>query len=593
MNRFCQECGKKVDPDHKVCIHCGTPLLEDKQVVQDEKQETAQKRVVKKPMSKKQKRMWQIIAGFVVIIIGFSMWANSYHSPEAVQKRFDKAIVAEDTGKLKKVLIHSDATSISESEAKAFLALVKEQGPSISSGVTEVTYAGKFLGIFDKFKIESVDQFVTYDEYLEGLTFTFNGKEVDEVERDGEYVLFGPLAPGIYDVEAIFESEYGDATVEDSITLDSYYPDEYVWLNMEIPIGNVVFYVENYSELDLKDSYVKLADEKLSISEEGETKAIGPILIDGSQKVEVVAAMPWDEVTSDSIAVENSYMNIYADLVSAEDYEKILDVLDQFGEEYVEAMAKKSTKPFSSVSAEGKKLLKNYLSDYYEYTGQYDLLEVDKSSMFIEKDEEDIEVNIQAAYSVQEDFHDIADGPDLYEETYTWTIGLNYHEKDEKWLISAINNAGIWGGIEVTDERKGPGKLYGPNKEAVSKAKDNEFDSELEQFVFDYTSASVEAINYRDFDLVAEYIDSDGPRYKEADEYIDYLDSKDIYEEWYGSEIEKVESIDDDSWEVSVIEEFDIIKPDDSSVKKFRTKLIIKRIDDAFYVNELTATDEI
>src|SRR5690625_356757 len=111
--------------------------------------------------------------------------------------------------------------------------------------------------------------------------------------------------------------------------------------------------------------------------------------------------------------------------------------------------------------------------------------------------------------------------------------------------------------------------------------------------VFDYTSASIEAINYRDFDLVSTYIEKDGPRYKEADDYIDYLDSKDIYEEWYGSELEKVEKEDDDIWKVTVIEEFEIIKPDSSDIKKFRTILIIKQIDNEFYVNKLTETNEI
>src|SRR5699024_5170824 len=107
--------------------------------------------------------------------------------------------------------------------------------------------------------------------------------------------------------------------------------------------------------------------------------------------------------------VDDSYMYMYADLISSDDYEKLLDVLDKFGEEYIEAMAKKSTKPFNSVSTEGKEHLKGHFSDYYEYTGQYDLLEVNKQSMYIDNDEDKTEVKIRTQYHVQEDFHDLAE----------------------------------------------------------------------------------------------------------------------------------------------------------------------------------------
>lgn len=594
MKRFCHECGKEARSNDNVCIHCGTRLKKNKSNEESIEQASTREKVEKKdPMPKKQKRMWQVIAVIALFIIGLSVWVNTYHSPEAVQKRFEKAISKRDTGKLEKMIIHSDGTSISKAEADAFLSLVAEEGSHIAFDLTQVVYAGKFLGIYDKHKIEAYDQFANYNNYLEGLTFVFNNEEIEAADQQDDFISYGPLAPGIYDVEALFESEYGDATVEGSITLSNYSPSDYEWIEMDIPIANVTFYIENFDEIDISESYIEVNDEKLSISEEGKTEKIGPLLIDGSIEAEMIASMPWGEVATEPLAIEDTDMFIYANLLSSDDYENVLDTIEKFGEEYVESMAAKSTKPFQSVSTAGKKMLKNELPDGYEYTGQFDLVEIDKHSMFVDEAENTPEIKIQTAYHLQEDYHDLNETPELYDEIYSWVIALAFDKEDEHWLITSVNSSNMWGGIEATDERKGSGDLHGPSKEAIAEATERDLNASLEIFIEDYTEASVDAINYRDFSLVSDYIAEEGPRYKEAREYIDYLDSQDIYEEWYGSELENVKKIDDNTWEVTVIEEFDIIRPDSSDVKKFRTSLIVNQVNDEFYVMELTETNEI
>jgi len=590
MKRFCQECGKEARQGENVCIHCGTPFIQNEENV---KEGIQNKQVVKEPMPKKRKRMWQVIVAVFVIVIGFSIWANSYHSPKSVQKRFDKAIIKEDSDKIQKLIIHSDGSSVNKSEAEAFLTLVKEEGKTIASDLTDVVYTGKFLGIYEKYKMESVDQFAANNKPLEGLSFTFNGTDTAESEQEDELALYGPLLPGIYNVEALFESDYGDATVEESLTLRNNTHGEYELIDLDIPIDYVTFHIENYENIDLEDSYIEFNDKKLPIMDEGQTKEIGPLLIDGSQQITIVASLPWGEVTSEPVDIDDNNLYVNAELITQEDYDEVLDVLSQFGEEYVESMAVKSTKPFKSVTSEGKEILKSNISNYDEYTGQLDLMEADKDSMSVDTNEDQTEVKLHTQFHFQNDYHEITETPDLSEEVISWVVGLSYNKEDSKWVIASVNHLNSWNGLEATDERKGSGKPQGPSKEAISSAEDNELEAELEEFVFDYTSASIEAINYRDFDLVSTYIEKDGPRYKEADDYIDYLDSKDIYEEWYGSELEKVEKEDDDTWKVTVIEEFEIIKPDSSDIKKYRTILIIKQIDNEFYVNKLTETNEI
>src|SRR5690625_1122930 len=179
MERFCHECGKEARQGENVCIDCGTDFVQDEENVKEGIQDN---QVVKEPMPKKRKRMWQVIVAVFVIVIGFSIWANSYHSPKSVQKRFDKAIIKEDSDKIQKLIIHSDGSSVNKSEAEAFLTLVKEEGKTIASDLTDVVYTGKFLGIYEKYKMESVDQFDANTTPLQALSFICNRTDTAQSE---------------------------------------------------------------------------------------------------------------------------------------------------------------------------------------------------------------------------------------------------------------------------------------------------------------------------------------------------------------------------------------------------------------------------
>lgn len=614
MKRFCKECGQEAQATYNVCIYCGTPLQanDEKKIVESpapvvdktvqnsrkteqkqvEQKQTEQQHAPKKPMTFKQKLLLKVVAGVVVFLIGFSMWANSYQSSESVYKRFEAAVDKKDSKKLSKIMIHSDGSSIGEHEAQAFLALVEHQGKGSTLQLTTVVPSGQFLGIYDAHKIEAIDQ-LAYGYDIEGLSYTFNGADIDEFEHDEESVTFGPLAPGIYDVEVQFEGEYGDLTIEDTVTLDSYMFQEYTWMDIEIPIADVVFYVENYEGIDHSTTYVQVGGEKIPISDDGATDDIGPMVLDGSQQATVLVTMPWGDVESEPFDIDDSHMSIYARFVSSEQFEGALTVIEDFGEQYVQAIAEHSTKPLTDVSTSVKEYVTSRFDDYYSYSGKLETIAIDERSLFVDVDTEKPRMFLPVQYVLQDAHHDLSDSPQLSENVLTWHIGLSFNSEDKSWLIDAIDEAGWVNDFDATEEWNGSGKLYEPSEEAIAKAEDATFESELEEFINMYTDASVAAINYRDFDLVSDYITKDGPRRDEARDYIDYLDSKDIYESWLGSELENVEEVNDDTWKVTVIEEFEIRRPDSSDVKKFRTKLIIKRIDDELYVNELTETNPI
>lgn len=588
MKRFCKECGKEAKQNHKVCVHCGTPLVQTRA----EQKAATKTSHSKKPMPRKTKIVWGIAIGIFALLIGVHMWANSYLSKESVENKFEVAIKENDPKTLAKLLVHEDGSSISTEEAEAFMKLVKDEGKGVLDGLFEISFDHKLFGIYDTYKVEVIDQFVYYDDRVDDLTFSFNNQKVSEFEWEEDYTTYGPLAPGIYSIEATFKGEYGETTAKDTVTL-AYDERNYTQIGQDIPISKVTFYVENYEQFDVSQAHILIDDQKIAISDEGTTEEVGPLILGGSQTVKTVVTMPWGEVTSDEIPVEYQDISLVAALITQEQYEDVTDLLKDFGDQYVHARATESTKPIKVASADVKQDLADTFNDIFFYSGQIESIQINKDSIFINVDSETPEIYLETNFIIKEDDHQATEEPDLYEEDYLWEIGLKFNEEAKEWTIISVGSISSWPDFSDADEVVGSKKLYGPSEETIEKEKTKALESTMADFVAEYTYASVEAINLRDFSLMEAYLTDDGPRYKEAKDYIDYLDSKDIYEDWYGTNLEKLEKVDDEIYKVTVIEEFNIIKPDSSDIKEFRTVLHVKIIDGSYFVDELIETNEI
>ena len=614
MKRFCKECGKEIQPENRVCIHCGTPVDGKKRVNDSKKKGTSTENVMKQsssenisqekrhttrqtnqtpsaPMSKKKKRMLSIVGGIAVLLIGFSIWAQSYQSPEAVQKRFYKAVMENNPKALQKLVMHENGSSASKGEAKALIKLVEEEGEYVLHDLFTVERDGKFLFLYKAHKMEAADQFVYYPDPVKGLTLSFNEVEPDILKK----TLHGPLIPGIYNVQASFKGDYGETTKEGEITLADYYDDE-TYLDMDINVADVTFYIENVVDLDLENTQIKIGKDEIPINDEGSTKPVGPFILDGSQQVQTVVKMPWGKVESEPIDISEEHMSIQAEVLSEDDYKAVTKLLTNFGEQYVEAFAENNTDPLKNVSKTVKKELKEKMADElfgdWYYSGEFMELNIDRNSIYFNEDEETPSINIVTEYLFNEDYHELEEPPELFESSNLLVTTLNYDAEEKSWRIADISDD-YWGAFEGTDTVKGSQKVFGPNDETIKAAKDLAEADEMDDFLESYTRASVDAINYIDFSYMEDYIVEDSPRWEEARDYIDYLDSKNITEDFLDMEIESIDETEDGTWEVTVLESFTIYKEDSTDDKDFRTKLVVKKIDGELFVYELLETNEI
>lgn len=590
MKRFCTECGKEAGSDDKACIHCGTPLPESNIATKtrSNKEAIIEKRA---PMSKKKKVLFSVLGAVAVLVIAFIMWTQSYQSPEAVEKRFAKAISEENTAAVQKLLVHEDGSSVKKGEAQALLSLVEEEGAYIAEELFSVASNGKFFFLFTAYKVIAVDQFAVFSDPVEGLSISFNDNEIAQQDTGEGEVIYGPLIPGAYKVEAMFAGEYGNTKKDDMITLYDSYGDE-TWLDMEVNVSEVVFYVEDYEEIDRDKSFVKLGDKEISIGEDGYTESVGPLILDGSQQVQTVVTTPWGEVESEPFDIDDSEMTVHPSFLSDKHFSEVAEKLKNFGEQYAESMADKNTKHLKSVSDHVKTAVEDMMWDDVYFSGSLEKVEMDRYSITAHGIAEHPSIEMYVQYTFNQADHELDETPDLNENTMMLFTRLAYDQENKSWNILEITED-FGATFSVTDTVEGSKKVYSPGKEAIAQAKSVKLNADISNFMEDYTAASVDAINYNDFYYVEYYIAPDSPRWDEAKDYIDYLDSKGITEDLLDMEVESIEETDDETWEVTVKESFTIHKSDSSSDKTYRTKVIVKEIEEEYVVYELIETNEI
>ncbi|MEC5423229.1 hypothetical protein QGM71_06900 [Virgibacillus sp. C22-A2] len=588
MTRFCQECGKKANPEDKMCVHCGTKLPT---IVNNKVGEEKRQRSEKAPLSKKKKIVYSAVGMLAIFSIGFILWAQSYQSASSVEKRFVNAITEKDEQAVTKLVVHQDGSSATKAEAEALIKLAEEEGTSVVGDLVSVQPHDKFLFVFTARKVEAIDQYAVYTEPIEGLSFLFNEKEMTQQQPAEDEMIYGPFIPGSYELEAVFSGKYGETKKSGRITLADTYGNP-TNVDMDINVSKVVFYVTNYNDLDLEKSFLKLGEEKIPLQEDGSTKAVGPFILDGSQQIQTSVSMPWGEVVSEAFQITEAEMVVFADVLSEKQYSGLKDTLKDFGEQYVESLAGKDASLLKVVSEDLQSMINDEVDEYWFYSGKFEQLEIDQNSIQVDSSSKAPVIEILSQYSFNEAVHELEETPDFYDVSFILRMNLVYNTDEKQWkIVSMTDDSYTY--FDPTDKVSGSGTVFGPDEEAVAKAKSNILNAEIASFMESYTRSSVDAINYRNYYYVEDYIADDSPRAKEAEEYIDYLEEKGITEDLLETELESVEKIDDSTWNVTMVESFTIYNPDSSQDKTFRTKVVLKKINDEYKVYELVETKEV
>ncbi len=453
MERFCQECGTAVQPSDSVCTECGNRLEQPAQVTQ-----VATVNKERKPMSKMKKALVTSGACLLVILIGLFMFGSSYTSADSTLQRFQKTVFDKDKEALKKIMEYEGGTKLSNGELEAVIAYGEKEPNKFAKSIGpwghvseaflfSLKQTGKSFGVFDGHKIIIQDQYLSIPLEYNEISFTLNDEKVD-VSFEEEQAVIGPVAPGNYELKAVYEGKYAVSTLTKEIELLEHLGDR-IQEHIEFDISEVTFRLEDLDAVDPSKTHALIGDKKIAFDEDGYIRDAGPFVLDGNTKVKIVSAFPWGSFESEGFEIVENYMYLSVGGLNEEVEKSIVDTLLAYGEQLIVARVAVDTVNMSEATDYWKGIMQEnfeYLQTYGGYsTGQFDELQVDVESAYVSKDYGEYKIFIPVSFLFQSSFDAEGESQELSEDLQSCTVEVNYI--DGEWKVN--NCKGNWNHVEA------------------------------------------------------------------------------------------------------------------------------------------------
>ncbi|WP_042143495.1 zinc ribbon domain-containing protein [Paucisalibacillus sp. EB02] len=563
MVKYCKECGGELaESAKKFCKHCGASLEQDSPVVRSE---TDVKQKERKKLTTKQKVIYGIVAAVVVLASGFFVWGKSYTSPEKTMERFIDALVEDDYEKLQKLVLVENK-SITEEEAKAVVLLDNKDYGYIDldfkttkefyeyNSLLDIEKNGKWLGVFDSYRISLEPQYIELYFPFEGVEVTFNGKEYKPSEQDGLMVVYGPFAPGVYDIDSNFKGDYTEVDSKDSISLVNGYSVH----DINLEADYVFLQLDNYTNIPITNAYIEVNDQQVPFNEDFYIEGFGPVSLDGTTEVKPVIETEWGTINYDTIKLEESYHSIEVNSVPEQITTSVSDSILLYGEDYVKAHAAYDVALFTNITDRlGDIFTSNfdYYRDYEElFSGQLDSVEIDFNNFYFN---DETSATVPAKFYFTADFYDSGEKAETEERIDHCYIELNYDKENKTWLINACEEVWYSDDFEATKTLEGSKELHQSNVTTVSKT-DTVSTDLISQVTEEYVYQLVEAINSNDYDKVRPYIKDGSALDDMQQDLVARLNDNGVTQEVISVSITNIEE-DGENWIVTTNEEIKVI----------------------------------
>lgn len=600
MKKFCTNCGHANEQDNQICVECGTSLDEEKQV---SRKSAAPAQPVKNrnPISLKKKILTSAGVLVAASLIGVYTWGSGTASADTVVTKFFEALENEDAKALVKQVQLSNGQAMTTKEADAFIELYGDITPYELEEVASIEKNGKVIGIFDAHCVIIPTQKLSFSFPYEGLSLSLDGELVTSVKNtDGDYVFDG-ISPGLHKAEFLYDGEL--AEFDYPFDLEAYmYADSSIIepIYVDLPVSSVMFGLETFNQENPDANKVIIGDKEVSVDEYGETDDIGPLLIDGSTSVQAKVSFPWGVQLSDPVDITSDYHTLEFSGLEEKQQTALIDQLKTFAEEYVQAFGTRDATVFTTVMKEQLSVFEEEIASMEEYEemfmGSLTEIGVDEESITILSDGQSVTAG--AKILIDGDYYYAGEKPEAEEMELYISLYFTFDADKGKWLVDSYYQDNYYADIKPTVTYEGSGKVYEKAMVSAEAKKPGGDQFVLDEYtaewlMSDYNDASVAAINAGDFSLVSGLIHGAGPRADEQSDFIDYMYSEGITEEHLSTEVEKVEDLDGDYYEVTTIENFIIHGPDGSDEKTYRTVTKLINYVDGVYIYELISTTEI
>lgn len=464
--QFCNECGASLTQDAIFCKECGTPVVAKAQSTLP-----ANSPKPSQPMNPKTKKL--LIAGVVclgVLFGGYKIGESLTDKDRKIEK-LQTALIEKDSDAIANILVSTDKKLKVDKDslkglmkyldknpdvAEDVVATLKEQSmyydtvkssskisqehmeENVDTGLFNLRKTGKTL-FYDKYEIMIKPVYISLYTNYQDTVLKVNGKKVatsDTVDYDK---TVGPYLPGIYSVEAELKNDFVTLKDKQEVFLSGVDTQD-VGLYLE---GEDVTLYSDYSDAEIEGK-VLIDGKEVKVNPFAE-ESFGPVTTDGSLSVQVAAALPWGEMKSEEITIDDYELEF--DLAFDEALQqKIMDTIVLNAQEWVVAYTSADTSKLTTVTSDYiDRYADNYSTEdkssdsFYqvEYLGtNFDL---DSFNLYYDDEQWRVSVDVQELYN--SDYYNSGETPELAETAAEWTYKLVYDEQKKKWLIDSYSDS--------------------------------------------------------------------------------------------------------------------------------------------------------
>lgn len=452
-----------MEADHDFCPECGTPAAPaeasaEQSIAPYEASEPQARQ--KAPLPKKMKI--SILCGLlIVVLLAGVYWLGQYTTDE--NRLIDRFALTAAGGKPDKLFALLDDANADipfdrpaadkmaayfkshPDDVQKLVDRLKAQADSFKSQETGAAAFGdesfiylakknkKRWFIFDDYELKIKRYMLSVRSNYQGADIFVDGQKSAKTKEDGQPVEIGPLLPGLYEVKAVFAGDYTQLENKASVALfplEAY--DETVDLELD---GE---FVSIYSNNMSARIFINGEDSELMV---GDGVEVGPIAIDGSNKVHLEAEYPWGKVKSEELVVDASVLEFRIDGMNESVREDIMTAAHSFLASWIEAFQAQDESLLRDAHPDRRANLVEYIADMkYEdqqYSGRLHAMTFDLDSFALSQSGDGVySVTVDTKVDYSEIMYVPVEGTDApVPETGTNLTRYELIYQDGKWLV--------------------------------------------------------------------------------------------------------------------------------------------------------------
>ncbi|MCD4838328.1 zinc-ribbon domain-containing protein [Neobacillus sedimentimangrovi] len=465
--KYCKECGSQLSETASFCNECGTSVNGTKN---NQAAIETQPSIPRQPMSKRSKVL--LISGIAALLLLFGVHKiiETFMSKERLIEKFETALLEKDAKELAKLLTSNDKKlEITEKSVKGFIKYLeknpekereiietleiqaesndqkkKEDSDFLEEWMNEwnpsyspvsLEQKGKFL-FYDKYQITINAVYLTVETNYKDTVLYIDGKKIATANEPDFEGTFGPFLPGIHTLKGTLKTDFIDLKDEKEFVIDGNDNKESVDLYFDAEEVTVELPHSEYLSGSAK-LYINGKDVGVNVLE---NHTFGPVLTNGSMKVQVEVDLPWGTVKTEEAAIEGNYIEL--DYKIDDDVKTTaMNTVHTYLDEYIQAYTSVDTSKLTTVTDKYKEEI---LSEATTAKENEEILKAQYLGTDFDLDSFNLDYNdgwnlVLTAQSKLKgvSYYANQEAPEMEETSWDQIYYLTYDTKEKKWLINS------------------------------------------------------------------------------------------------------------------------------------------------------------